>query len=98
MSRSGSAGCCRSVLVLCTGGGQSLVEPDGLVSVGTSRGEQRDGQIDIGGAGGAQVRKARAGELGAELLVLGGRDVLRGQRVRAGDEAAIPRRAGAGAA
>src|SRR5215470_7661559 len=51
--------------VLCAGGGQPLVEPDGLVSVGAPRGEQRDGQIDVGGAGGAQVREARAGELGA---------------------------------
>jgi LuxR family maltose regulon positive regulatory protein len=90
--------CCHSALVLCAVGGQPLVEPDGLVSVGTARGVQRDGQIDIGGARGAQVRKARAGELGAELRVLGGGDVLRGQRVRTGDEAAILRRAGAGAA
>src|SRR5215470_18571855 len=84
--------------VLCAGGGQPLVEPDGLVSVGAPRGEQRDGQIDVGGAGGAQVREARAGELGAELRVLGRGDVLRGPRVRAGDEAAISRRAGVGAA
>jgi hypothetical protein len=84
--------------VLRAGGGKPLVEPDGLVSVGPPRREQRYGQIDVGGAGGAQVRPARAGELGAELRVLGRRDVLRAQRVRAGDEAAIPRRARAGAA
>ena len=72
--------CCRSLSVLCAvlgaGGGQPLVEPDGLVAVGAPRGEQRDGQIDIGGAGGAQVRETRAGELGTELRILGGRDVL----------------------
>ena len=35
--------CPCSASVLCAGGGQPLVEPDGLVSVGTVRGEQRDG-------------------------------------------------------
>ena len=42
--------------VLCAGGGEPLVEPDGLVSVGAARGEQRCGQIDVVGACGAQVR------------------------------------------
>jgi len=84
--------------VLRAGSGKPLVEPDGLVSVGPPRPEQRYGQIDVGGACVAQVRPARAGELGAELRVLGRRDVLRAQRVRAGDEAAILRRARAGAA
>jgi CobW/HypB/UreG, nucleotide-binding domain len=38
-----------------------------------------------------------AGELGAELRVVGRGDMLRGQRVRAGDEAAVARRGRAGA-
>ena len=48
--------------------------------------------------GDAQVRPARAGELGADFRVVGRGDVLRGQRLRAGDEAAIVRRAVAGTA
>jgi hypothetical protein len=78
--------------VLRAGGGKPLVEPDGLVSVGAPRGAQRDGQVDVGGAGGTQVRPARAGELGADLRVGGRGDVLCAQRVRTGDEAAIVRR------
>ncbi len=38
-SRNSFVRCCRSLSVLRTGGGQPLVEPDGLVSVGTPRGE-----------------------------------------------------------
>jgi len=97
VTRIGAGSCC-SPFVFCAGVGQPLVEPDGLVSVGTPRGQQSDGQIDVGGTGGAQVRKARAGELGAELAVLGRGDVLCGQRVRAGDQTAILRRGEAGLA
>ena len=58
------------------GCGEPLVEPDGLVSVGPPCGEQLHGQVDVVGAGGAQVRPARAGELGADLPVSGGGDVV----------------------
>ena len=64
---SGGAGG-RRPSVLCARGGQPLVARDGLVSIGVLRAEELDGQIDVGGAGGAQIRPARAGELGPDLL------------------------------
>lgn len=83
--------CCRSPSMLRAGGGQPLIEPDGLVSVGIARRRELHGQIDVGRAGDAQVRPARAVELGADLGVVGGGDVLRAQRVCAAGEAAILR-------
>jgi hypothetical protein len=65
-----------------TGYGQPLAGPGRLASVGPPRREQGHSQIDIGGAGGAQVRKALAGGVGAELGVLGRGDVLRARRVQ----------------
>ena len=56
----GCVGCGRSPSVLGAGGGQPLVEPDGLVSVVPPRGEQLHGQVDVVDACGAQVRPARA--------------------------------------
>jgi hypothetical protein len=52
--------------------GQPLVEPDGLASVGV-RGEQLCGDPNVGQTGDAQVRPSRVGELGTDLrVVLGG--------------------------
>ena len=55
--------------MLCAGGGQPLVEPDGLVSVGAPRGEQRDGQIDVGGAGSRFPDLRTAGTAYVDLAV-----------------------------
>jgi flavin-dependent dehydrogenase len=37
LERGEAARCCRSLSVLCAGGGQPLVEPNGLVTVGAPR-------------------------------------------------------------
>ena len=69
-SRNSFVRCCCSLSVLRAGGGQPLVEPDGLVSVGNPRSAHRDGQIDVGGckrcAGPASVsRRTRRGSSGS---------------------------------